>query len=95
MLRGMRTIWKYDVPVDARLSVMMPRGGKVIAVQMQGDTPCLWAIVDSDEPVEQRRFMVFGTGHMLPDSPIVHLGTFQVNDGGRPLVFHVFEVVSP
>jgi hypothetical protein len=86
-----KTIWKYDLEPDGSV-IEMPQGAKPLSVQMQGDGPCLWALVDPEAAKESRRFHVAGTGHPLPDNLGDHLGTFQMNGGA--LVFHVFELLD-
>lgn len=84
----MRTIHKYVVGSTATVS--MPRGATVLTIQAQRDVPCIWAEVDTTQPLEDRRFIIFGTGHEMPaDASLTYLGTFQL-DGGA-LVFHVYE----
>ena len=83
-----RAIWKYPLTGDTRVALEMPIGARVLAVQMQGHLPCLWALVDTSADVQRRTFRIFGTGHrfdLSPDAP--HIGTFQ--DG--PFVWHLFE----
>jgi hypothetical protein len=83
-----RTIWKFPVMPGA-FTIGLPRGAEVLAAQAQDGEAMAWAVVDPAAPVEQRRFIAAGTGHPLPDGPLKHLGTFQL-DGGA-LVFHLFE----
>ncbi len=84
----MRTIWKFPFEVDDILEIAMPKGAEVLHVDAQNDQPCIWAMVNSDEPMEDRRFLLFGTGLVVPHMKIMHLGSFQMR-GGR-LVFHLF-----
>jgi hypothetical protein len=58
---------------------------------MQGNTPCIWAEVDSDSVMYERTIETFGTGHNMPGttSTLSYIGTYQTA-GGR-LVFHVYE----
>jgi hypothetical protein len=68
----------------------MPKGAKILCVQMQGVTPCLWAEVDTASDVEQRAIDIYGTGHPLPHYMNEHhhyIGTVQ--QGG--FVWHVYE----
>jgi hypothetical protein len=85
-----KVIWKFAVPGPARFSTAMPAGAEILAVQVQGDAPQMWALVDPESPVELRTFQSFGTGHVIDASILAYLGTVQF-DGGE-LVFHVFEV---
>lgn len=84
-------IFKYRLETTAFQSVLMPVGAEIIAMQAQGDTPCVWAIVevDSDAPLEPRHFRIYGTGHEMDRQNLAFLGTYQLRQGS--LVFHVFE----
>jgi len=83
----MKTIWKYAL--DFQTIVDIPKGAKVLTVQEQRGDPQLWAIVDPDAETEKRTFIIYGTGHNMPDDPGEYVGTFQQLGGN--LVFHVFE----
>lgn len=84
----MKTIWKFELPSGG--ITKMPANAEVLCVQSQNGNPCLWALVNSDEPmVEMRYFKVYGTGHSIPENPGKYIGTFQLQSGA--FVFHVFE----
>jgi hypothetical protein len=86
----MQTIYKFPLKVDDLVTVSMPKGAKILSLQVQNDIPCLWALVDEDmEWRENRVFRIFGTGHVFAASPGTFLGTVQLMEGA--LVFHVFE----
>ena len=84
----MQTIWKFAIPPGGGY-VYMPRGGVVLTVQAQNDSPYMWAQVDPAAPSEPRQFFIYGTGHHLQEPPGKYIGTFQLMNGA--LVFHVFE----
>lgn len=90
------TIWKFPLSVTDGQTVMMPTGARCLSVQLQehNGTLCVWAMVEPTLPTVERRFLMAGTGHPLPDIVAAgqarHLGTVQL-DSGR-LIFHVFEV---
>lgn len=85
------TVWKFALKIADVQGIDMPVDAKILAVQVQRGTPCLWALVNKTGIIPERRtFAIYGTGHPIPDEPGTHIGTFQV-DGGT-LVFHVFEV---
>lgn len=86
---NMNTIWKFPLQINDNVAVTMPKGAKVLCVQMQGSKPCLWAVVDSEAETETRRFFIRGTGHPMPESFERYIGTVQMADGA--LIFHVFE----
>jgi hypothetical protein len=83
-------IYKYPFPVNNTVVLDMPRGARILSVQAQRETPCIWALVDANEvALERRRFRIFGTGHPVDSYIGAFLGTFQLAHGD--LVFHVFE----
>ncbi len=83
----MKTIWKYPLALGENL-LDMPRGAELLAVQMQGGAPMLWALVDvGSAGREQRRLRVVGTGHTLPQAVGRYVCTFQE----PPFVWHVFD----
>jgi len=85
----MKTIYKYLID-PAFDSFEMPKGAQVLTVQTQGNKPHIWALVDVDQKeVEVRKFVTYGTGHLMPNDPGQYIGTFQLNGGA--LVFHLFE----
>lgn len=94
----MRQIWKFplDFANGEPVAVDMPESAEVLRLAMQGPahgrahlTPTIWALVDSDNPTEQRRFAVYGTGHDLPRHAR-YVGTWDA----PPFVWHVFELVG-
>lgn len=85
-----KTIYKYPLRVDDVQDVAMPRKAKILCVQIQSKTPCIWAEVDKKQTVVKRRFATYGTGYSLPDDSGTYIGTYQLQGGA--LVFHVYEL---
>ena len=50
----MKTIWKFPLPNVTPFVAWLPQGAEILCVQTQGDSPCIWALVDSDAPKEKR-----------------------------------------
>lgn len=93
----MEVIYKYPLEAVDRQTVRLPRGARILCVQNQRETPCLWAVVtvdvESKPPNEFRTFLILGTGHPQDKIPADnYIGTFQLDEG--TLVFHVFEDLS-
>lgn len=88
-----KTIWKYEITPSDFQEIIMPVGAKILDVQTQGDTPCIWALVNPNyTDTEVRIFEVFATGVPIKYDMGVqreYIGTFQLMGGG--LVFHLFE----
>jgi len=87
----MKTIWKYPLRIRDWVRLEMPRGAEILCVQVQGLTPCLWALVDDAAPKVGRRLRLYGTVHECDAEMTVadYVGTFQVEGGA--FVFHVFD----
>lgn len=83
-------IFKYTIE-QKDSTITMPKGAKVLSVQNQYQTPCIWALCNPDAPKVQRRFLAVNTGDNLPNiMDITFLGTVQLHGGDT--VVHVFEV---
>jgi len=81
----MRKIYKYVVGLGFPVTHDLPAGCKVIHGEMQGAEACIWVLFDdSIKEKVASEFMVFGTGHEIPDE-FEYLGTFQQ----PPFVWHV------
>ena len=80
-----QAIWKYSFEITDYFELPLPFGAKVLLVEMQGEQPCIWAMVEASNTPEARTFSVVGTGHPLPNGE--YIGTFQQ----PPFVWHLFE----
>ena len=83
-------IWKWEIEVTDKQTLIMPAGAKMLDVQMQGATCCMWAQCDQNAPKEPRHLAIYGTGNPMPDDPGRYIATFQMLQG--TLVFHAFEI---
>jgi hypothetical protein len=82
-------IYKYALkPTELQTVSMHP--GEILHVGEQGHNVCIWALVDPDAPLEERKFAVVPTGESCPYSSDQHLGTAKLHNGS--LIFHIFEV---
>lgn len=90
----MKTVWKFPLVVDDAQVIAMPANAHILTVQVQGETPCIWALVNPEMPAEERKILISGTGHERKDLDglVNYIGTFQLYGGG--LIFHVFEQVD-
>lgn len=90
----MKTIYKYPLEAVGKQTVIMPVDAHVLTVQAQGETACVWAMVNTDNKPESRVFEIIGTGDPICWEQGVkreYIGTFQLQGG--VLVFHLFEWV--
>jgi hypothetical protein len=86
------TIYKYIINPNNE-EILMPAGAEVLSVAFQRDDFCLWAKVDPKAPACTRKFIAFGTGHLIPpalNNSLKFIGTGFTG----PYVFHAFEIVE-
>jgi hypothetical protein len=90
-------IFKYPISMmsvtpSTLIQLQMPKGARILKVQEQGShppVPTLWALVNQENDMEVRTFVVYGTGQQMnTDRKEVYLGTAMCD----PFVWHVFEV---
>jgi len=96
----MKSIWKFPLKITDMQEVRMPEGAKILTVQIQGETPTLWAEVDTDGVPEERLIEIVGTGNpMAYDMGNVlalevvernYIATIQE----RVFVWHIYERLS-
>jgi hypothetical protein len=85
-----KTIWKFDLATVDIQRIIVPEGAELLSVQIQKQTPYIWALVDSTEREEERIIRIFSTGYAIEDSlNLKYIDTYQEMDGD--LVWHVFE----
>lgn len=83
------TIWKYPLKIQSEQTIEAPIGFVPLSVQMQGNTPTLWALIHNEhDPRGIFPILMVGTGWQfdLPTTSDLFLGTVQ-HDG---FVWHYF-----
>ena len=83
----MKTVWKFEIP-NAENDVRLPAGSTLRHFAVQNGVPFVWAEVDTDAGVIERRTLVIvGTGQPVPD------GAHYIDtclEG--PFVWHLYEM---
>ena len=90
-----KQIWEFPITDPANIIIPMPKNAEVLTIQMQGQNPCIWALVEPDNELEKRYFELHGTGHNMRYDIWVerkYINTIQMHS--RKLVFHLFERIS-
>lgn len=90
----MKTIHKYPLTLEARQSVMMPYGAKIVRAEFQGTNLSLWALVDTREPKVNRKLFMQNTGKPIPqkdNKAFRYIYSVQQEDA---TMLHIFEIVS-
>jgi hypothetical protein len=83
----MKTIYKCSLKVEDKQVLKLAFGSKILSTAFQGETLCVWALVDKDEDtLVDYTFYIYGTGHDIVDYSGSFIGTAFIDS----LVFHVF-----
>lgn len=89
----MKVVYKYELlgpnPGGTQL-LPLPQDAQILRVDMQNHIAVMWALVDPGRDLEDRTFMILGTGHEsynLDEGYIYH-GTFYED----VFVWHLFEL---
>lgn len=88
----MNKIFKYPLKTKRQQVITLPIGAKILSIQNQKDIATMWALVDTEAPVEDITIETYGTGEQLPDyiSMVDYMGS-RVSD---QFVWHYFKVNS-
>lgn len=90
------TIWKFDMRITDEQTLEIPQGAHILSVQQQDpqqpECISLWALCHPGNPVERRKFNIYGTGHPLHPPIGDYIGTVLIYGGVQ--VYHVFEVTD-
>lgn len=80
-------IYKYKLESYDGFAVRMRKGAKILSLQVQGGTACIWAVVDDLAPEITRKLIAVDTGDNVPnpqkfdyiDMALFHGGTYVVH----------------
>lgn len=87
----MKQVFKYQIPFEGSFKLNLPEGSRMLSVQLQGDLPCLWVLVDPYAALVSYDFVCRGTGHKADCLGAAEfLGTVQFDNGA--LIFHFFSL---
>jgi hypothetical protein len=86
----MKSIFKFPLQLRANQTVEMQPDAEILSVQKQNETITIWAVVDPEVEMIQRRFRIAATGEEFTDEGLEYIGTVQLSG----LVWHIFEVLD-
>lgn len=74
----MKTIYKYPIitPIG-NATIDIHEDAQFLAVQMQDNVPCIWAVIDTSKPIRSFNVLIAGTGNSLPIDLGGYIGTYQ------------------
>ena len=94
----MTTVYKYTVfSSQEAVEVEMPEDAMILSFGVDGlNRPCIWALVNTENPIEKREFFCVGTGWNLDEifagEPVVYAGSVTDAMG---MVWHLFDTEAP
>lgn len=89
----MLVIHKFSIPLKSIFTIEMPKGAKILKVDVQSKKPRFWALVNDKNELHLRKFHLISTGEKirLPvTSTLDYISTFQLDKSAE--VYHLFEV---
>ena len=94
----MKKIFKFPIEHTPKQYLVMPKGAEILSVQVQNNSPFLYAMVNPNQTEkEERVFRIYATGTSINDDmgfDVKYIGTFIINDPQHPtgtFVGHLFE----
>jgi len=62
----MKKIFKYQIPFEHQyFDLALPKGSRILTLQLQDGIPYLWTLVDPNKEVTARHFRLFLTGENI------------------------------
>lgn len=92
----MKMIFKYplgeDIHHNAIYEIEMPKGAKILDIQLQAGKPVIWALVNPKHKLRKYEFQIAGTGFELLDYDKRHFEYIKTIQAGHlaALVWHIF-----
>jgi ADP-ribosylglycohydrolase len=86
----MQTVWKYTLSSKKHQQIEMPFGAEIIKGDVQNEKPVIWALVNTENVIENRNFELVGTGGEIKGKDFKYVCSFNFSDG--KFVQHLFEV---
>lgn len=80
-------LWPGGTAID------LPETAKVLTVQVKGNDPFMWVLLDTNHQKTKRHFYTRFNGAEITSDNSIYIGTYQLGFGA--LVCHVFEEPSP
>ena len=80
-------IWKYQLAVERRSIVHLPRGAELLSLGEHLEAPVVWALVDPAQPVAPVIFRMVTTGEEFNPVFSTYVGTLTL---GGWFVVHYF-----
>lgn len=90
----MRTVYRYDLQEIDQQVIAMPKGAQLLLIERQTRLPLamsLWALVDPDEEIVNRKIFWRGTGTTVPGDVTYHIPYINSYQEQNGFVWHFFD----
>jgi hypothetical protein len=92
-----RTVWKFPFKYNEQIiELELPQNSRIIHTDHNNGEPCIWALVNPDNPTEKRIFQLLGTGNEteldINQEQLNYIGTLK--GVGNGIFIHVFERIK-
>jgi hypothetical protein len=87
----MKKVWKFEL-TQSDNKISLPFISQFLSVKVQNGAICLWALVEDTNHIVDRRVLLIGTGHPVPEDGVSYIDTVLLHDDS--LVLHAFEVLQ-
>lgn len=88
-----KCIWKFKL--DELRGIQIPKDSEILSVQLQNDTFYIWALVDPEQDLELRNFILIPTGAKMDVEEAKYITTIQIRMeifNHYNHVYHLFEI---
>jgi hypothetical protein len=85
-----KVIYKYPLTINTNQFLNLPKGAKILTVQLQSNIPYIWALVDPKEETGEVPIYMVGTDISFPNPvSLEYIGTVQIVER-EVTVWHIF-----
>jgi hypothetical protein len=93
-------VYRYDLHPPEKLkvetSIKLPKGSQILTIDVKDGVPSIWAMVDPNQPDEDRALLILPTGIEVPKDwkYMRFINTIilpKTQPGQETLCFHIFE----
>lgn len=82
-------VYKFQLLAEPLQAIKMHASAELLCVGEQDGVPMLWAKIDTDQPILERRIAIVGTARPIEQPIQAYVGTVSLHFGKA--VLHVFD----
>lgn len=89
----MKTVFKYTAPLAERITLLVPHSSKLLHIDTDTRDPdalAFWYEVDTRAGAWENRFVIVGTGQVIPDDANGHVASVKTG----AFIWHIYKVMK-